>query len=129
MTTAPTSPATPSATRDHARLAAWLHIVSALLLLVLMAVALATVAASYHQAAGLAADLKGRLGTVALVLGTAVSVLAGLELLGGVALLNGKPLGRPLLLLCSGLQVANLPFGTALAMYTFWAFARRTPRR
>lgn len=111
--------------RDHARLAAWLHIVSAVLLLVLLALGLAGIAASYAQATGLAEDLKGRLGTLALVLGTAVSVLVGLELLGGVALLNGKRLGRPLLLLCSALQVINLPFGTALAMYTFWALARR----
>lgn len=114
-----------AARRDPARIAAWLHIVSALLLLVLLAFGLAQVAASYHQATGLAEDLKGRLGTVALVVGTAVSVLAGLELLGGVALLSGKAMGRPLLMLCSGMQVINVPFGTALAMYTFWAFARR----
>jgi len=114
----------PARPRDHARLAAWLHLVSAVLLLVLLALGLAGIAASYAQATGLAEDLKGRLGTLALVVGTAVSVLAGLELLGGVALLSGKAIGRPLLLLCSALQVINLPFGTALAAYTFWALAR-----
>lgn len=111
---------------DHPRIAAWLHIVSGLCILVTLSGLLAF-AAAYHGSAALPEDLKGKLGTVALVLGTALSVVAGLEILGGVAFLNGKGFGRPLLLLSSALHVANLPFGTALSMYTFWAFARRTP--
>lgn len=109
---------------NHLRLAAWLHVVSGVCILLALSAALAYVAASY-AGSGLQADLKAMLGTVGLVAGTALSVVAGLELIGGVAHLAGLAVGRPLLLLSSAFQLANVPLGTGLAIYTFWALSRR----
>jgi hypothetical protein len=112
----------PAAT-DHPRVAAWLHIVSGLCILLVMSGTLAWVASSYGSST-LPEGVKAILGTVGLAVGTALSLVAGLELLGGVALLSGKALGRPVLLLSSVFQLANVPFGTALGLYTFWALLR-----
>lgn len=109
---------------NHLRLAAWLHVVSGVCILLALSAALAYVAASY-AGSGLQADLKAILGTVGLVVGTALSVVAGLELVGGVAHLAGLAIGRPLLMLSSAFQLANVPLGTGLAIYTFWALSRR----
>jgi hypothetical protein len=109
---------------DPLRVAAGLHIVSGACILLALSVALAYVAASY-AGSGLQGDLKAILGTVGIVVGTALSVIAGLELVGGVAHLAGLAIGRPLLILCSAFQLANVPLGTALAIFTFWALSRR----
>lgn len=111
---------------NHTRICAWLHLVSGVAILVVLSVVLAAVAA---QVAGgtVSAQTRALMGTVGLALGTALCVVAGVELVGAVATLAGKPIGRPLLLLSAAFHVINLPIGTALGVYTFWALLRRPP--
>ncbi|MBI5270261.1 MAG: hypothetical protein HY856_11360 [Burkholderiales bacterium] len=109
---------------NHPRVCAWLHLLSGVALIVALSLVLA-VAASGYSGSGLAPGLKSLLGTVGLVVGTALCVVAGVELVGAAASLAGKPIGRPLLLLSAAFHVINVPLGTALGVYTFWALLRR----
>jgi hypothetical protein len=67
-----------------------------------------------HQAAGV-------LGIVAVALGTFLAVLALPGIIGGWALFTGRSWGRPLILVVGALHLLNIPLGTALGIYTFWA--------
>lgn len=113
----------PAMSNNRGRLCAWLHIVSGVCILVVMSLVLAYVASSYSTSS-LPEGIKSVLGSAGIAIGTALSVIAGAELIGGVAYLSARPLGKPLLLLSSALQLVNLPFGTALGLYTFWEFFR-----
>ena len=70
-----------------------------------------------HEAAGI-------LGIVAVVLGAFLFVLALPELIGGWALFTGRRWARPLVAVLGILQLINIPFGTALGIYTLWVLAR-----
>src|SRR5262249_15946963 len=67
-----------------------------------------------HQAAGI-------LGIVAIAVGTFLAVLALPGIINGWALLTGRSWGRPLVLVLGALHLLNIPLGTALGIYTFWA--------
>ncbi len=67
-----------------------------------------------HQAAGI-------LGIIAVALGTFLTALALPGIIGGWALLSGRSWGRPLVLVLGFLDLINIPFGTALGIYTIWA--------
>lgn len=113
---------------DHPRLCAWLHIVSGLAILLLLSATLAYVAAHYGTS-GIPGQVKAVLGSVGIAAGTALCIVAGLELVGGVAFLSARPIGRPLLLLSSAFHVINVPLGTALSIYSFWALLRAPQAR
>lgn len=108
---------------SHQKISAWLHVGSGLCIMVVLSVALAFMA-TYYGTSPIPSGVKASLATVGLAVGTALSVIAGIELVGGVAFLTGKSFGRGLLLFSSALQLVNLPFGTALGVYTFWALLR-----
>lgn len=110
----------------HQRLCAWLHVVSGVAILVLLSASLAYVAARY-SASALPSHVKAVVGSAGIAVGTALCIVAGVELIGGVASLIGKPVGRPLLLLSSAFHVINVPIGTALSVYTFWALLKAPP--
>jgi hypothetical protein len=67
-----------------------------------------------HQAAGI-------LGIIAIALGIFLAALALPGIIGGWALLTGRSWGRPLVLVLGALHLLNIPFGTALGIYTLWA--------
>jgi hypothetical protein len=67
-----------------------------------------------HQAAGI-------LGIIAVALGIFLAALALPGIIGGWALLSGRSWGRPLVLVLGALHLINIPLGTALGIYTFWA--------
>jgi hypothetical protein len=67
-----------------------------------------------HQAAGI-------LGIIAVALCIFLTALALPGIIGGWALLSGRSWGRPLVLVLGALHLLNIPLGTALGIYTFWA--------
>lgn len=67
-----------------------------------------------HQAAGI-------LGIVAIALGGFLAALALPGIIGGWALFTGRSWGRPVVLVLGALHLVNIPLGTALGIYTFWA--------
>ncbi|MFT3664981.1 hypothetical protein [Piscinibacter sp.] len=111
---------------NHSRLCAWLHLVSGVAIIVVLSVVLATAASQYADSA-LSPFVKSLMGSVGLVVGTALCIVAGIELVGAAAFLASKPIGRPLLLLSAAFHVINFPIGTALSVYTFWALLRGQP--
>ncbi len=67
-----------------------------------------------HQAAGI-------IGIIAVALGSFLAVIALPGIIGGWALLTGRSWGRPFVLVLGVLHLINVPFGTALGVYTLWA--------
>lgn len=108
---------------NHQRICAWLHVISGVAIMLLLSVTLAYLASQF-SGSSVSSHAKSLLGSVGLAVGTALCMVAGVEIIGGVAFLTSKPIGRPLLLLSAAFHVVNLPLGTALSIYTFWAFFR-----
>ena len=63
----------------------------------------------------------GILGIVAVALIGLLVVLALPGIIGGWALYTGRSWGRPVVLVLGILDLLNIPFGTALGVYTLWA--------
>jgi len=61
------------------------------------------------------------LGMVAVALCGFLTLLALPGIIGGWALFTGRSWGRPLVLVLGVLDLFNIPFGTALGIYTLWA--------
>jgi hypothetical protein len=59
-------------------------------------------------------------GIVATVIGIFLFVIALPSIIAGVGLLKRKPWARILSLILGALNIFNIPFGTALGIYTFW---------
>lgn len=51
---------------------------------------------------------------------TLMLVLAVPSVMAGMGILKYKPWARPLAMVVSVLQLANIPLGTILALYSFW---------
>ncbi len=66
-----------------------------------------------HQGAGI-------LGIITVAIVCFLAVLGLPSVVGGWALLVGKSWAKPLLLVLSILHLPNIPFGTALGVYTLW---------
>ena len=66
----------------------------------------------------------GILGIIAVALGAFLAALALPGIIGGWALFTGRSWGRPLVLVLGAIQLINIPIGTALGIYTFWALLR-----
>ena len=66
-------------------------------------------------------DVAGILGIVGVALCGLLTLLALPGILGGWALYTGQSWGRPLVLVLGILDLLNVPFGTALGIYTLWA--------
>ena len=63
----------------------------------------------------------GILGIIAVVVGGFLAVLSLPGIIGGWGLYAGRSWGRPVVLVLGALHILNVPFGTALGIYTFWA--------
>jgi hypothetical protein len=66
--------------------------------------------------------------TVLAIVGGAVSsflfVLSAPGLIGGIGLLKRKEWARILVLIVSGLELLNIPIGTAVGIYSVWALVQ-----
>ncbi len=66
--------------------------------------------------------------TVLAIVGGAVSlflfVLSAPGLIGGIGLLKRKEWARILILIVSGLELLNIPIGTAVGVYSIWALVQ-----
>lgn len=67
----------------------------------------------------------GLLGLVGWMIGGAMLVLALPGIIAGAGLLRFKPWARVLALIIAAFHLFNFPFGTALAVYAFWALLSR----
>ena len=103
----------------HIPVIAWLHIVLSAMGIV-VAVFLFTIVAG----AGLLTGDEMVIVLTAMVawfLGVLISVLSIPGIIGGIYLLKRKEWARILLLIVAFLNLLNIPFGTALGIYTIWA--------
>jgi hypothetical protein len=104
---------------------AWLHIIlsglgllaAAFILLLFVGIGLLLVATEESGAMGILA-----------VIGTFIGVFLFLVsvpgLVGGIGLLKGQNWARVLVLILSVLQLFNVPFGTAVGVYSLWALTQ-----
>ena len=72
-------------------------------------------------------EAGGIIGVVAVVLGGFLAVLALPGIIGGWALFAGRSWGRPFVMVLGVIHLINIPFGTALGIYTLWALLREPP--
>ena len=116
----------------HVRVAAWLHIALGVIWVGILAIIGlfvggfgAIIGASVHGSdAGILAWLAG-LGAALFLFVLAFPVL---EIIGGAMLLNGSTAGRVITILFSVLELINIPFGTAVGVYSLWALMRDLPQ-
>ena len=71
---------------------------------------------------------EARVVTVTFAVGGVIAFIIALvsvpQLLGGVGLLMGKSWARTLTLIVGAVNLLNIPFGTALGIYTIWALTK-----
>ena len=111
----------------HARVAAVLHIVLACLsLMVLLAIA-AVVGAfgALGPSWGVDREVATWVGGIGMMVVALFALTAITELVGAVMLLRGSDFGRVMTMVFSGLQLFNIPFGTAVGAYSLWALMRK----
>lgn len=114
--------------KNHTQLVAILHItMGALSLLGALAVFTFLGLAGGIVVSQGEAEAAGILGIIAVMLGGFLTLMALPGLIGGWALYTERSWGRPVVLILGALQLLNIPFGTALGIYTFWALLRTTP--
>ena len=103
----------------HIPVIAWLHIVMGAIG-IMIAIFLFTVVAG----AGILSGDKTAIAVTAIVawfLGMLIAILSLPGIIGGIYLLKRKEWARILLLIVAFLELLNIPFGTALGIYTIWA--------
>ena len=115
----------------HVRVAAWLHIALGVLWVGIGAI-VGTLFGAFGAFMGAAANGSAT-GILALIAGFGVALFLiiiafpVLEIVGGVLLLRGSPAGRVITIVFSVLELINIPFGTAVGIYSLWALLREVP--
>lgn len=113
--------------KTHVDIVAWLHIgLSALGLLGGMVAVLTLAGAGL-----LSGELEGFLvtSTIAAIVAGFVLLLSIPALIAGVGLLRRASWARVLVLIVAFFELLEFPFGTALAIYTFWVMLQDETRR
>lgn len=107
----------------HLTLLGVLHIaLSALLLLVALIVFVAVVGGGLLSADALAIGITTTVGTLVALFFVLIA-LPGI--VAGIGLLRRRPWARTLTLVIAVLNLLNFPFGTAIAVYSFWVLMHR----
>ena len=115
----------------HVRVAAWLHIALGVLWVGIGAI-VGILFGAFGAFMGAAANGSAT-GILALIAGFGVALFLiiiafpVLEIVGGVLLLRGSPAGRVITIVFSVLELINIPFGTAVGIYSLWALLREVP--
>ena len=114
--------------KNHIQIVAALHmamgalsLLAAIAVFVFLGMAGGTVVSQGQHEAG------GIIGVVAVVVGGFLAVLALPGIIGGWALFAGRSWGRPFVMVLGVIHLINIPFGTALGIYTLWALLREPP--
>jgi len=108
--------------KTHIQIAAALNIAFGILFLVAAAAVFifmtmaSSLVASYESVAA-----GGIVGIAAVAISGFLAVLGLPGIIGGFGLFAGKGWAKPLVLALAVLQLINIPFGTALGIYTLWA--------
>ena len=63
-------------------------------------------------------------GGVGLIIALFLAMISLPGLIGGIGLLKGKSWAKVLILIVSAFHLLDIPLGTALALYAFWALTR-----
>lgn len=115
--------------KNHVQIVAILHIASGVLGLLLAAgiflfIGLigGIVASQGETGAG------GIVGVIAVIVGGFFAVLALPSIIGGWALWTGRAWGRIVILIVAALHIFNVPIGTAIGIYSFWALLYEPPQ-
>lgn len=109
----------------HVKIVAWLHIVlSALGLLVTALVLIVFLGIGLVLATTDEAEAMGIFAVIATVVGVFLLLVSVPGLIGGIGLLKQQNWARILVLILSVLQLFNVPFGTAVGIYSLWALTR-----
>ena len=117
----------------HVRVAAWLHIVSGALFVCVLGI-IGMVAGAFGAVLGATAHghndgmLLGAIAGVGAIVFLFIMAFPALEIVGGVLLLRGSPVGKVLTIIFSILSLVNFPIGTAIGGYSLWALMREVPR-
>ena len=117
----------------HVRVAAWLHIaLGAIAVCVLGLLGMffgvfgaAAVGASTHSAD---ARILGWIAGFGVMLFLVILAFPVLEIVGGVMLLGGSPVGKVITIIFSVLGLLNIPIGTVVGIYSLWALLREIPQ-
>src|SRR4051812_38543123 len=115
--------------KTHTQIVAALHIALGVLSLlgaliifvVFMGLAGGVMLTDGHQGNTDAQVGAGVLGILAIVIGCFLALLALPGIIGGWALYAGRSWARPVVIVLGILHLMNIPFGTALGIYTLWA--------
>ena len=116
----------------HVRIAAWLHIALGAFWICLLAMfglffgVFGAIAGSFAH--GQEAGILGWFAGLGVALLLFVMAFPALEILGGALLLGGSTAGRVITILFSVLELINIPFGTAIGIYSLWALLREVPQ-
>lgn len=115
----------PQDSETHVKIVAWLHIVlSVLRLLVTAFVFLVFVVIGLLLAATDDMAAMGIFAVIATVIGAFLFLVSAPGLVGGIGLLKRQNWARILVLILSVLQLFNIPFGTAVGIYSLWVLTR-----
>ena len=114
----------------HTRIAACLHILLAALALLVLLVLAAIVGAFGALGPDIGIDhrIADWVGGVGILLIVLFALLPILEIVGAVMLLRGSDTGRVFTIAFSVLHLINIPFGTAVGVYSLWALLREKPQ-
>ena len=109
----------------HVSLVAWLHIILSILgLLVAALVFLIFVGIGLLLAASDETAAMGIFAVIATIIGVFLLLVSVPGLIGGIGLLQRQNWARILVLILSVLQLFNIPFGTAVGVYSLWTLTR-----
>ncbi len=119
----------PEDSQTHVNIVAWLYIVlsvlgllaAAFLLLIFVGIGLLLVASDESAVAGIFA-------VIAAFIGVFLFLVSAPGLIGGIGLLKRQSWARILVLILSVLQLFNIPFGTAVGIYSLWVLTREESR-
>lgn len=115
----------PQDSETHVKIVAWLHIVlSALVLLVTALVLIVFLGIGLLLATTDEAAAMGIFAVIATIVGGFLFLVSVPGLIGGIGLLQRQNWARILVLILSVLQLFNVPFGTAVGIYSLWVLTR-----
>ncbi|MFL6699454.1 MAG: hypothetical protein ACJ8GJ_19990 [Vitreoscilla sp.] len=115
----------------HVRIAAWLHIALGafwVCILAILGLFIGGMGAFIGASArGADAGVLAWIASFGLVVFLFIAAFPVLEIIGGVMLLGGSTAGRVITIVFSVLELINIPFGTAIGVYSLWALLRELP--